>query len=241
MEPDPYAGIGQSMFALITVLGVLAVSLLVTRVATMVLAGTGMSRANARFQARSALSGVGFTTSAAEAAVRHPVRRRVIFTLMLFGSGGLVTALASLVISFGGNAHNRGTRALVLIGALLVLWALSRSRLVDRWLTRAIARVLGARGWASRDYATVARLAAGHAVGELHVPSGAELDGATAAALPLGDGIAVLGVERRDGSYVSLPAGDTELRHGDTLLLYGDAERLERLAARPLSADPASR
>ena len=109
------------MVALITVLGVVAVSLLVTRIATVVLATTGMSRENARFQARSALSGAGFTTCASEAVVRHPVRRRVIFTLMLLGSGGMVTALASLVISFGGRSQHRGEHALVLVAALLVL------------------------------------------------------------------------------------------------------------------------
>lgn len=221
------------MFALITVLGVVVVSLIVTRIATVVLATTGMSRENARFQARSALSGVGFTTTAAEAVVRHPVRRRVIFALMLFGSGGLVTALASLVISFGGDAHNRGMRALVLVGVLFVVWLISRSRWVDRWLSIVIAKLLGARGWASRDYAALARLQDGYAVGELNLCGHHSLAGRRLGDLELEQtGIAVLGVDAANGGYVSLPAGDTRLEEGDTLVLYGPAHELERLDVR---------
>ena len=218
------------VFALVAVLGVVVVSLLVTRIATVVLATTGMSRENARFQARSALSGVGFTTTAAEAVVRHPVRRRVIFALMLFGSGGLVTALASLVISFGGQAHDRGARALVLVGVLFVVWLVSRSRWVDRWLSIGIAKLLGARGWASRDYAALARLQDGYAVGELNVCAHHSLVGRRLNELGLLEsGIAVLGVDAVHGGYVSLPPADTRLEQGDTLVVYGPAQELERL------------
>ena len=53
------------MAAIATVFVVVIVSLLVTRVATVALTLTGMSREMVRFQARSALTGVGFTTSEA--------------------------------------------------------------------------------------------------------------------------------------------------------------------------------
>jgi len=65
------------MVAIATVLVVVLVSLLITRVATVAFTLTGLSRDVARFQARSALSGTGFTTSEAEAVVGHPVRRRI--------------------------------------------------------------------------------------------------------------------------------------------------------------------
>jgi Trk-type K+ transport system membrane component len=54
------------MVALATVVIVMLLFLIVTRVTTVVLTLTGMSRGSARFQARSAFSGVGFTTSEAE-------------------------------------------------------------------------------------------------------------------------------------------------------------------------------
>lgn len=62
------------MTAVVSLLVVLTVSLLVTRIATVALTATGLSRETARFQARSAFSGSGFTTSESEAVVRHPVR-----------------------------------------------------------------------------------------------------------------------------------------------------------------------
>src|SRR5690242_3056015 len=124
------------MIALVSVLVVVLVSLLITRVATLALTMTGMSRENARFQARSALSGVGFTTSEAEAVVRHPVRRRIVLGLMIIGSGGIVTAAATLILSFGhGSGGARLSRALILAAGLFALWLLSRSRWFDRGLS----------------------------------------------------------------------------------------------------------
>lgn len=63
------------MLALITVLVVVVVSLIVTRVATVALMETGTSRHVARFQARSALSGTGFTTGDSESVVNHQQSR----------------------------------------------------------------------------------------------------------------------------------------------------------------------
>ena len=87
------------MVAITSVFIIVLISLIVTLVATVTLIVTGLSRESARFQARSALSGVGFTTSEAEAMLSHPIRRRVVMFLMLFGSAGILTVVASLIIS----------------------------------------------------------------------------------------------------------------------------------------------
>ncbi len=84
------------MTAILTLLIVLALSLVVTRVATVALTATGLSREAARFQARSAFSGAGFTTKESESVVRHPVRRRIIMWLMLAGNAGIAAAMATL-------------------------------------------------------------------------------------------------------------------------------------------------
>lgn len=80
---------------------------------------TGLAAESARFQARSALTGVGFTTSEAESVVNHPVRRRVV---MLLGSAGVITAIATLMLSFV-NTGGRQTalRGVTLMGGLLVV------------------------------------------------------------------------------------------------------------------------
>lgn len=79
---------------------VLGLSLVVTRIAAIALAHTGLSEETARFQARSAFTGTGFTTGEAENVVSHPVRRRIIMLLMVARSAGFVTIVISLILSF---------------------------------------------------------------------------------------------------------------------------------------------
>jgi Trk-type K+ transport system membrane component len=92
------------MTAALTLLIILAVSLLVARCSLLVvriggtaLKLTGMSLDAARFQSISALTGTGFTTQEAETTMHHPLRRRVLIALMFTGHLGVVS-LASAVI-----------------------------------------------------------------------------------------------------------------------------------------------
>ena len=63
------------MIPVVSLLTVVTLSMVVTRIAAVALVYTGLSHQAARFQARSAFTGVGFTTSEAEHLVNHPVRR----------------------------------------------------------------------------------------------------------------------------------------------------------------------
>jgi hypothetical protein len=67
---------------------------------TIALTHTGLTKASAKFQARSAFSGAGFTTSESEMVVNHPVRRKIVMLLILLGNAGLVTAVSSLILTF---------------------------------------------------------------------------------------------------------------------------------------------
>lgn len=88
------------MIAIIFLLPIITVSVLVTRLASIALTHTGLSHESARFQARSAFTRLGFTTSESERVVSHPVRRRVVMLLMLLGNAGIVTAMSSLILAF---------------------------------------------------------------------------------------------------------------------------------------------
>ena len=70
------------------------VSLLLTRMAMTALTATRHVAAVGPFQARSASTSVGFTTTESEVVVAHPTRRRIIMALMLLGSVGLATSVA---------------------------------------------------------------------------------------------------------------------------------------------------
>lgn len=224
------------MAATATVLFVVLVSLVVTRVATVILTVTGMSRESARFQARSALSGVGFTTSEAETVVSHPIRRRVILALMLVGSAGLVTAIATLLISFSDAGRSQTvTRVAVLGLGLGVVLALSRSEWVDRRLARLAVRILRRRtDLEVRDYAGLLHVAGEYSVMEIAVQDGDWVAGRTLRDLGLREEeIALLGIERGGGEYVGVPKGDTEIVPGDRLVLYGRRGQLQELDCRP--------
>jgi len=92
------------MIALFSLLLILTLSILITRVATLALAHTGLARQSTQFQARSAFTGVGFATREAEKVVNHPVRRRILMLLMLFGNAGIVTSVASMMLRFVGDS-----------------------------------------------------------------------------------------------------------------------------------------
>ena len=223
---------------IITVLVVILLSMLITRFATIALTLTGLSRQAARFQARSALTGTGFTTSESEAVVNHPVRRRIVRTLMLFGSAGIVTVLASVMLTFTRTASTGGgstTVSLLLlvagIGGLLFLMSL---RPVDRAVSRLIRFVL--RRYTDldvRDYAALLEIQGGYAVAELRVAPDQWVAGRTLAELRLMDeGVIVLGVQRPDGSYIGAPGAQTVPSPGDVLVLYGHADRVAELDLR---------
>jgi len=132
--------------ALISVFVVRAISVILTRIGASALALTGLSREVARFQARSAFLGVGFTTSESETIVNHPVRRRITSALILLGNVGLLSAGASLVLSFArATGSQAAQRALALALGLAALLLLIRSRPVTKALERVIEAATAAR------------------------------------------------------------------------------------------------
>jgi hypothetical protein len=220
------------VFAIASLLLIIALSLVVTRVATVVLVATGTARHVARFQARSALTGAGFTTSESERVVNHPVRRKVIATLMLLGNAGIVGAASTAILGFQGRAFGHaGWRVAELGVGLLALVFVSRSRWVDRKLTEVTSRVLRRHtDLPVRDLAGLLELSGDYAVQELAVAPGDWIAERTLADLGLRDeGVVVLGVTRSGGRYLGAPTGSTVLRAGDNLILYGRAPRLREL------------
>ena len=91
------------MIALISLLIIIALSIIVVRIGAIALELTGLSSEIASFQAQSAFSGAGFTTTESEAMVTHPVRRRIIRILILLGGAGVTTSMATLVLAFVGQ------------------------------------------------------------------------------------------------------------------------------------------
>jgi hypothetical protein len=222
----------------VSLLVVLVMSLIITRVATVALALTGMTQQAARFQARSALTGAGFTTTESERVVNHPVRRRVIMALMLIGNTGLVLAAALMVALLAGDGEGglagRGTQLGLLLAGLLALYAVARSAWLERAMARFIERVLDRHtDLGRRDFASLLRLGGDYRVVELNVQAGDWIAGRSLTQLQLNrEGVLVLGVTRTDGTYLGAPRGDTVFQPGDIVMLYGRQSAIAELDQR---------
>ncbi len=212
---------------------VLALSLLVIRVATVALAFTGLSEELASFQTQSAFFGVGFTTKESEAIVGHPVRRRIISLVMILGHAVFATAVSALILSF----MDRGAilASLVYIGlGVIILWIVFTSEWIGRKLSHLISLAL--RRWTTldvRDYSSLLHLAGRYTVTETQVQPKDWVADKTLGELNLpGEGVLVLGVQRADGTYIGAPTGKTKIAENDSMILYGRLEALAELDRR---------
>jgi len=224
------------MVAVISLVVVMTLSVIIVRIGSVALKVTGLSEELARFQALSAFTGAGFTTQESESVVQHPVRRRIIAVLLRLGSAGVISAVATLVLSFV-QVQNRQEalhRVLLLCGALLLLWLAARSRHIDRWTSRLIERAM--RRWTRlnvHDYASLLELDRGYGITEIVVEADDWLAGKTLAELQLNrEGVNVIGLRRQEGAYVGCPTGRTTVHEGDTLLLYGRMDAFDELNTR---------
>ena len=111
------------MVAIIGLLLILIISLTIVRIGGIALELTGLSSEVAGFQAQSAFSGAGFTTSESENIVSHPVRRKIIRILILIGNVGIISTGATLIVALmGTNNDNLSSRGLFLLTGLLVCY-----------------------------------------------------------------------------------------------------------------------
>ena len=224
------------MIAIFSLFTVAMLSLLVTRIAAMALMFTGLSREAARFQARSAFSGVGFTTVEAELIMNHPVRRKIIMLLMLLGNIGIATVVATVIVSLLSTASsvNWLRNILLFVGCFSLLWFFAASHFVERNLNRIIA--WGLKKWTHieiQDYVAVLHLQNEFAVWEIKVEAGDWLAGKSLIEAGLSrEGVLILGIQRKGGFYIGAPQGSSRIHEGDALVMYGPMPRLKELDQR---------
>lgn len=231
------------MYALVSLIVIVSLSLLIVRIGTVALTMTGLSKDVAAFQSLSAFSGAGYTTEEAETITAYPARRRVVTALIRLGSVGLVTTIASLVLSFTDPA-TQFERLVVLVGVVLALVGLSASSRFHALLTPAIRWALSRTAtFELRDYTGLLDLHGDYRVADVEVGAGEWLADERIGDLELrsDEGVVILGIRRADGTYVGAPSGENVIRPGDTLVTYGREDRLQELAARLEGDDEAHR
>lgn len=223
------------MAPIVSLVATLVISLLVTRIGAVAFQLTGLAKEVARFQARSAFTGVGFTTNEAEKIVNHPVRRKIAALLMLAGNLGIAFVIASMIAAVSSTGEgNKLVQFLFLIIGFVLLYVIGTTRWVDQTISHIIEWAL--LKWTTldvRDYVSLLHLADGYVVLELVVKDSDWIANRslTEAALSA-EGVLMLGLHRASGKYIGSPNGQTMVKVGDTLSLYGPIDRLEELDIR---------
>jgi len=222
----------EAMYAVATFLIVSVFTLVFGQFATGALIATGLPPEVAAFQARSAFSGAGFTTTETENVVNHPLRRRIIMTTMFVGSLGtptlIVTVLVGLIVPGPGSTMERSL--VVVSGTLLILSMIANRsvrgllvRIGQRYTSRRLVPALGG------EVEELVVVADDFIVGVVQLKS--EPGDTYRSLRALADaltGCTVLGVHDDDG-YAGAPPSDVDLHRGNALVVYGRREDVKRL------------
>lgn len=218
------------MIALFSLLIIILLSIITVRIGAIALELTGLSPEIASFQAQSAFSGAGFTTQESEAIVTHPLRRRIVRILIMLGSAGVTTSIATLVLAFvGEKGRDIMIRAGILAAGILFLFLLSRSRQVYVVMRKIISRAL--EKWTSLrvfDYEQLLGFSEGYAITRITVRSDSWLVDKKLSELRLDrDGILILAVYRKGHKkelFTGAPGGEMVIKARDVLICYSRQE-----------------
>lgn len=162
--------------------------------------------------------------------------------LMLVGNAGIAAMVASMAgIMFTATSDNsegfmRGVfiPLFYLFAALVFLWYFSSSKWIDDKLFRFIGKMLTQFTHLDIvDYTGVLEFEKGYRVSEVRIGLEHWLVGRTLAEARVSDeGIQVLAIHREDGLFVPTPTGNTYVRAGDLITIYGLADSIRILSER---------
>ena len=236
---------------------VILFSLVAVKLGTLALEATGLSKDISAFQAQSAFSGVGFTTSEAETVVNHPIRRKILRILMLVGSAGLTTAIATLIVTFvnvdqtriffGYKINYTAFLFFSLVIGVLLIFAVFSSKIFEnlmKWILAKPLKLLKKRV-ELYDYEKILGLSKGYTIGSFEVPKNHWMVKKTIKDLSLEkEGVIVLGVYRDvDGKeeYLGVPSQDFEIHYKDKMMVFCKEDILKNLAKREKGAKGAEK
>lgn len=234
------------MATAISLLVILTLSVIAVRVGAVALWLTGLPEYVARFQARSAITTTGFTTPQASLVVNHPDRRRVISVLMVLGNAGIVSVMATVILSyvdFEASAESLMREALWLAFAAAVFWVIGLSNWGDRHMTRFIHWCVRARRRLDAErMESLLLLPNGYQVAAITIGEGSEAASRLLSEMPAaGRQTIVLGLLHSDDTYVSAPVEDVHPQASDRVVLYGRTRDIEASLLAQVRAGPSSR
>lgn len=220
------------MIAALSIMIIFVISFTIVRVASVALKLTGMPEGQARFQALSALTGTGFTTTEAEMIVNYPIRRKTIAYLMIVGNLGLVSFVSTLMISFMRTDAELGSIAEQIVwitGGVGFLWLLMTNSFVDRILCGMIAGLLRKFTMLGRRrYTRLVQLGDGISLVEHQVANDeAQTIGQLLEHYP---NLQSVSVKTHEGKTLTSVSENYVCIQGDAIILFGKDDEHEQLA-----------
>jgi len=209
----------------------ICISYLIVRIGAIALEMTGMERSRARFQALSAFSGTGFTTREAESVVSHPRRRKIVTYLMILGNAGIVSVIATFVLSLKETGVFRPSLNLVIIiVSIIVLYRIASQREFAQKLTNKIRELLKKKLHFDKVYIEeLLQQADGYGIARIIVAKKSKVAGSILSESGFTESdLIVLSIER-DKEVIHVPNAQTTIRAGDRLICYGKLDNLTEL------------
>lgn len=215
------------MGALIGLLIIIVLSITIVRIGAVALELTGLTAEVASFQALSAFSGTGFTTSVSETIVSHPIRRKITRILILLGSAGFTSTVATFILTFVGQT-GKGiiVRLGILLMGLIIIYFLTRSKFIYRGMKTLIMKALSSYSALKIfDFQEILGLSKGYTISRFQVHENSWMEGCRLKDLRVhSEGILILSISRIENGetrFIGVPTGDTMIHKGDILICYG--------------------
>lgn len=203
---------------------------LIVRVGAIALEMTGMEKSKARFQALSAFSGTGFTTREAELIVNHPRRRKIAMYLMISGNAGIVSVIATFVLSLRESGIRPSLNLAIIAASIFVLYRIASHQKFAKKLTSKIRETLREKLHFEKVHVEeLLRQSEGYGVASVLIGKGSKIVGLTLAQSGLTKrDLMVISIER-DEEVIPVPKAQNKIQVGDRLICYGKLENLRRL------------
>jgi len=206
------------------------ISYLVVRIGAIALEMTGMERSRARFQALSAFSGTGFTTREAELVVNHPRRRKIVTYLMILGNAGIVSVIATFVLSLRQSGFRPSLNLVIIAASLFVLYRIASHQKFAKKLTSKIRETLREKLHFEKVHVQeLLQQSDGYGIASILIGRRSKVAGSTLSQSGFKEKeIMILSVER-DEDMIPVPKAQTKIQVGDRLICYGKLENLQGL------------
>lgn len=209
----------------------ICISYLAVRIGAIALEMTGMEKSMARFQALSAFSGTGFTTRESERIVNHPRRRKIVTYLIILGNAGIVSVIATFVVSMKASGVSRLSLNLgIIIVVLFILYKIAMYHKFAQKLREKTRKTLREKFHFERvNIEEILSQSEGYGVASVAVGKDSRLAGMGLSESGLRDeDLMVLSIEN-DEEMIPVPKAQTIIKRGDRLLCYGKLVNLKKL------------